>query len=623
MLFSPRLRKIAAAEAGVRVVHVIGDSVVYGTGLTPEQAFPLQLEEALNQDFPEDLFCCLNLAHEGRNMWNALFLYEAAHANDPCDLLVFSVCDNDNEYMCTAGVDYKEDPTKRIYWNHPLLRENLDKAFTRLAQVAKKKDIPCLVQFYENYIKDYEPIGDILAELCAKNGLSYLNLTRKHYEMYKLEFNDARVSRADGHPGARFNALAGRIASDHLRAQGILKPGIYEKDVFNRLRSATQDMLDAGRHCQDVFRWALQTAKIKGVALPRVAKNRVERQEGREKGTRLSVELQESWLLWQRNIWRAGVTGRLLPLIQSRNDIFYELKQVFILLQESLGVFAWQESETECHELAAYLQNAFARFECKAYQARNEKKIIDVLGGSPSLPTLREHVGRAIEELGALSDQFRESPSCAAAPFSVQDSCFMHNASLVIELLDEVRDVSRFICRTFDEVEAKKTGTAGFSEAGNKFFYNLMYDLVLSLWFVIKLVKENGSVLLAKNPIIGIDAFVTITLEKPDAKPFIANGLHVLCRPRLPALLNPHEDMQHLIGDEPEHVYKIRLPFFFEASLKFRIYGKEPTLYGIKIRKVELCPAFAEPTMAQLEGQITIFGEGSLRVEIPEARITL
>src|ERR1700749_3456128 len=104
MGFTPRRQELAAPHIGVKRIHCIGDSIMHGAGVTIEESLPVQLEQALHQEFPQELFTCINFGRDGWNIWNSIFHHQALYSEGGCDFLVLSLCNNDCEYLGLCGL---------------------------------------------------------------------------------------------------------------------------------------------------------------------------------------------------------------------------------------------------------------------------------------------------------------------------------------------------------------------------------------------------------------------------------------------------------------------------------------------------------------------------------------
>lgn len=608
MYFAPRYCELAAPNSEVMRIHVIGDSLIYGTGVTPLGTMPAQLETALHQDFPEELFTCLNIGHESRDMWNALILHEAMFPQGGCDLLIFSLCDNDNELLSCIGVDYSQDPIKRTYWTDPYIMGMVEKCFIKLKEYADCTNTPCLVTFYEFCIPCYTYIGETIGALCAKHGLPYFNLTKAHGEMYVLGIEDGCVSYADGHPSERLHGLAARVLSHHLRASGILASREHEGGVSERLESAVQEMLAHPYSPQDVYAWASRVADVKGITLSRKGADRQTRQQYRAQFAGFTKANNDQWLNWQRSIWEEGSRARLLTDVHANYDGFYESKYHFVYLTEVFRTLRWAIEDNQVEHFFSFIKE-----EAQHYGRDPSAILQDVKEPFPftQAPQLPEMVD-ILRTTPALIEEFHAYFASAQAWPYQGDRAFV---------LDYCRDVSamvRNLCHDMDFVFASPVFNEQADSSDKRFLYRTTRNLVLSLHYVLQLFKKNISTLKTDVPLLAVDVLVTVSIEKPSTSHGIQNGIYLYFSPKIPAGVCMHADMHHIDGKLTEGVYRFRIPFFYQADLRLFIYGADREKYGLGIAHVEVRPVRVAFENEAVRGQVFSFEDKPRKLDIKD-----
>lgn len=192
----------AAKPDGVFRVLVLGDSMVFGSGVRPDETIPAHMERILNQKQGMAVYHVLNFGRVGYSVMDLLPLYDQTARLFSPDLVVLILCNNDAEVV---GV-------QENYYEHCVEIWKPESAswpffLDSFSSICKAIDpVPLIVGYYglaNDTVADSAVAR--LSDMCRKRGLSFLNLQEK---VKWVPDHRARASRADGHPSGFVHRIA-------------------------------------------------------------------------------------------------------------------------------------------------------------------------------------------------------------------------------------------------------------------------------------------------------------------------------------------------------------------------------------------------------------------------------
>ncbi|WP_028586544.1 SGNH/GDSL hydrolase family protein [Desulfocurvus vexinensis] len=254
----------ARKPEGVTRVLCLGDSLTFGQGVLPHEAYPAVLEEHLNRFCWERAVEVVNLGACGHSLHDSVSGFNLRGAAMAPDLVILTLCNNDAELYCTPeGRSYLEhldrnwDPQGPVF---PLFRRALA-GFKAGLDAAGVPLVLCFWSVTGECPTDRRVAAQIAGEARAL-GIDFLDLS--------LEFTGPQsasadpglfVSKADEHPSAQAHRLAAMRLARHLLTAGPLAggdgPPLGEADVARRCADAARAMAAAGRPPEAACSWLL------------------------------------------------------------------------------------------------------------------------------------------------------------------------------------------------------------------------------------------------------------------------------------------------------------------------------------------------------------------------------
>jgi hypothetical protein len=609
MSFTPRRQELAAPQAGVKRVHCLGDSMMCGAGVTAEESLPVQLEQVLHHDFPQELFACINFGHEGWNLWNSLLHNEAIYPEGGCDLLILSLCSNDCEIYGCGGLIYSQD--KPLHWEDDLLHSLVDRGLEAFKDYTQRHAIPALIIYYEVYISAFMPIRDTLKKLCAKHGIPYLNVTQAMHETHHLPLESLRVSSADGHPSALYHQLAARLISAEINRLHLLQ-NPPQDDVVDRLSTAAQSMLDDGYDPQTVFAWALRAAQAKAICLPRRETNGNKRKIMRERLTEVADLVTKDWAAWQKSMWHEAILRNVHSFMQEETRLFFNVASTILNFMEIIRLAVWCVQDGKLSILEKYMRPLF-----KEYPTFDPSQFpMQLLSALNNLAEIAPILA---------PDEAPESHLRWPKPNGLNVNCTEYLKNWSFATAQSLRIIILDLVFLLNDQSAENS----LAEKFWGFLGDRLASLIGSLNTISKKVASHINQNKATHPLLGVDVEITVCAANPDSLFVNGNGIAVKIRSLIPATVNDHSITQSLDNTVAKMTYRFRLPLFVQAHLQFFTrwnFLDESQLekFGFTITRIVMRPAFTDVSLPAPEiVNVDLQGQNLNNVKLENFRLNV
>jgi hypothetical protein len=239
---------------GLRRYAFIGDSMVFGAGVAPDETLPFVAERQMNEMSPGQPVECVNLGVSGYNMLNSWLGFR--QVPQIYDGVVITLCNNDAElFQRTYGVRY--GPQRHDSWQEahpcgPVVAACLDDivAFTEAS------GLKVAIFYYRLWAaKSQSDIAALIAALCESRGLLFFD-TWPYLEQRAYVTADLVVSAVDRHPSALAHEAVGRQVAGILKRAGWLTQSEPE-GAPNRIIAAAHAMAEGDHYPPDAaWAWA-------------------------------------------------------------------------------------------------------------------------------------------------------------------------------------------------------------------------------------------------------------------------------------------------------------------------------------------------------------------------------
>ena len=306
----------AQPPAGLRRVWCLGDSMMYGSGVSPRETLAAGLERELNETFAETLFETLNYGLQGGNIWTSWAAFRARiEQGEACNAVIFSLCNNDAELFADETIVY--DPHKLQYWSpsapqSPLLR----RTFEDIGTFGRRHGLVIVILFYQ--LHD-EPCSAIIEAFCHDFDIPFINIAQFLSSSIHLRRAALVCSPYDGHPSAAVHRLAARHVVQELKRRRCFSSAFLEAPGSDPVATVA-GMLALGYGEARCFDWALSVLDVK----ERVARRRIaddtggDGDTGRNSTARRQIE---RWL----SAWSNAITlGAGLEKVRLLSAVFNE-----------------------------------------------------------------------------------------------------------------------------------------------------------------------------------------------------------------------------------------------------------------------------------------------------------
>ncbi|MGA2049486.1 MAG: SGNH/GDSL hydrolase family protein, partial [Terracidiphilus sp.] len=340
----------------------IGDSMAYGTGVTPDQTLPANAERQMNELLPGWPIEVVNLGVPGYNLWNSWLKFK--RSPQVYNGVVFIVCINDAElFGITLRVPYPL-PASSAWESTRATGRAVECCFDDISEFSAKNSLPVAIVFYvTGPLTEYQQMGEIISDLCAERALFYLN-TWNHLRELNLTPAELRASPSDAHPSVKVHQ-----ASSRNLVQALYRKGWFDRysdraiaTAPNRIQKAARAMVEADHYPAELAcNWALGVLESK----ERLAA-RMEAVDG-PSGFSSAAEPVVKELTAASNCWH--ISQRLHAFVQTMathdarvaehllNGIVIE-RQTVDELGFGLEMGGWEEICTECIDLSLARNNS-------------------------------------------------------------------------------------------------------------------------------------------------------------------------------------------------------------------------------------------------------------------------
>jgi hypothetical protein len=248
---------------GLRRYAFIGDSMVYGHGVTPDQTLPAAAERQMNacSAYPIE---AVNLGISGNNLWNSWLDFKGVP--QVYDGLVITLCSNDMElFGRTYKVQYQVPRSPAWEKTHPC-GEAVASCFAEIAAFSKELSLPIAVCYYDtSQGPSQERIAEIIRDLCAVYGFVFIDSLVRIREL-NLSRDDLRVSESDEHPSVRVHEAVGRYLVQILQRQKWFSTptGASMSETADSIASSARAMVEIDHYPPETAQhWALRTLELK------------------------------------------------------------------------------------------------------------------------------------------------------------------------------------------------------------------------------------------------------------------------------------------------------------------------------------------------------------------------
>lgn len=310
-------------------VACIGDSMMYGQGVTPRQTLPAHLARFLNAAITNQLVWVDNFGESSGNVWDAWTLMKQRLESQHFDAIIFSVCNNDPILFDTM----LEYPDSNPSWDEDSIQfRQLAKLFGDMRDVCRQRAIIPTVLFYSLLSSD-ENIVTLFSRLIA--GLEIINIEVFSFfrEQMQGDLDRYIASEFDGHPSSLTHELvARRITTELMKRLKAHRPGEFTTDPVRVAGAALSDLVDQGVAPDSALDWATEAIAAKRRAARRHADGGqfLRTTEALsvslrhcEQGWRLSRRIEAGMQLMQpTDLWNTSLPNLFMFLIRLESVVF-------------------------------------------------------------------------------------------------------------------------------------------------------------------------------------------------------------------------------------------------------------------------------------------------------------
>ena len=204
----------------------LGDSYVFGQGVSPDETLPARTERHLNEMFGATVIEGVNFGVCGYNAFNAWLSFK--RVPQVFDGAILVLCSNDAQLLGrTYNIDYGGQTTELWEPDHAI-HEALRSGFDDMAAHSRSTGLPLAVCYYNVYPgqplglqKWSKRIAEIIEGLCTTRGLSFIDVA-SHIAGRNISDSQLVIGEADYHPSALVHDAAARHLALALRERGWL-----------------------------------------------------------------------------------------------------------------------------------------------------------------------------------------------------------------------------------------------------------------------------------------------------------------------------------------------------------------------------------------------------------------
>lgn len=250
---------------GVYRILCLGDSVLYGQGITFFEALPHQLEQTLNRMVINKEIEVVNLGNSGFSIYDDWLQYTLWEKKFEPDMVILTLSNNDLELYRLPGERHVQ-----AFWDNDSIHLQYFKLiFDDIAAYITANSIPVTVAFFEfndNLIK--HKAWSEIKKLCADYNIDLVNISNGIEKDFLYDEHNLLVNNADGHPSAKAAKKAAEKLAKHIFEKGYLdnykQPHLSGKELFASLMENARQSLRAGAMPEIVLYrlYSLMTAKL-------------------------------------------------------------------------------------------------------------------------------------------------------------------------------------------------------------------------------------------------------------------------------------------------------------------------------------------------------------------------
>lgn len=575
MSITPRRQFVLTSHPAVCRVHCIGDSNVYGGGVSFHETQPFRLEDALHQEFPERLFVCANLGHEGWNLFNSVAHHQTLFASEknPCDLIVLTICNNDAELFGAFGANYNDCPQKIALFKDPYLRAAMTDALAQLKAHAQSFGAKLIVAFLlVEHKPEEEQVSRCYAQWCRELDIPFVDLMTETAKRHKIPNAQMIVSAADLHPNPVYHDLAAKILAQEIKKHALVP---VAQDNKSSMDATIAEVLDGMlRHPfgdrQAVYLWAYRVFGIKEQALPRQLAQREDRLKCKQALRAAKEKLCTDWSAWQARIENKTVSRSLYQAMLVQWNRFIPSKQCILMLEEWLLALDFAVRAQRQSDMRARMEGM-----------KIDEVADDGLPLAPRLESVRNRAKSAQEILKGLTDEGGLLFDEAMRDGEHAQACAALDEYLA--LLCAVTDRAAGAEETLKD-QALCTTTR-----------RMILNLIGKTEPLLDMIAPLLRVPTPHPPVEGIEVKVTVKTDKPFDSQTFGHGLGLLFRPVLPANVVHYYTGHAVVTTARERTYTLVLPYFAAAYLfvALRINFGDVDMAHFTLGRVEVSCCYA------------------------------
>ncbi len=188
--------------SGVFRILVLGDSMVFGSGVLPQDTITAHMETILNRKFNDAFYHVLNISQNGFSAMDLESEFRDKGLQFKPDLIITILCNNDAEVSGTQ-IRYGEHCLK--IWDRkadswPFFYDSINKLMDAFS------DIPHMTAYYGIQGDTAADIAsEDISEICSSRNVPFLNLRNK---VLWIPQHRQIASKADGHPSGHVHRVA-------------------------------------------------------------------------------------------------------------------------------------------------------------------------------------------------------------------------------------------------------------------------------------------------------------------------------------------------------------------------------------------------------------------------------
>lgn len=194
----------ATKPEGVFRIMLVGDSMVFGHGVSPDQTLSAHMERLLNQHRNEAFYHVINCSRPGYSLMDTSILYTQTAHRFNADVVVIILSNNDAEVVGTVDPTEYGDHCRSIWQESAPSYPFFLQAFHTFRK--ELRDTPCMIAYYG--LSNDTVAGQassVVADLCRQHAIPFLNLQKA---VTWIPFHRAVASKADGHPSGHAHRVA-------------------------------------------------------------------------------------------------------------------------------------------------------------------------------------------------------------------------------------------------------------------------------------------------------------------------------------------------------------------------------------------------------------------------------